>query len=462
MVIGIILSLLLLTFIAYRGLSVILFAPVCALLAAVSAGLPIMPTYTELFMGKMVVYIKNFFPVFLLGAVFGKVMEESGCARAIARYIAQKLGSRHAVVAVALSTAVLTYGGVSMFVVPFAVYPFAQNLFEEGKIPRRLIPASIALGSFGFSMTAMPGSPQIQNMIPANYFGTTLYAAPVFGLVGAALMVSLGLGWLIWRQKKLMHEGFGRKDERVSTSFDDGLDIHPYLAALPLLTVLGLNIILTAIIKAWNPGVMDATAAIPLAAQKIPVTNWALIISLVAGIFAAIILSKKQFTSRKNLGMALNVGTLGSLLAIMNTASEVGYGNVVSSLPGFAAVRDFLLSIDVGGSPLFSEALTINVLAGITGSASGGMSIALEAMGSRYLEWGQQVGISPELLHRVAAMASGGFDSLPHNGAIITLLAITGMTHRESYPDIGMVTVVQPFLITFFLVSIWTFFGFTG
>lgn len=462
MVIGIILSLLLLTYIAYRGLSVILFAPICALLAAVSAGLPIMPTYTELFMGKMVIYIKNFFPVFLLGAVFGKVMEESGCARAIAKHIALKLGSRHAVVAVALSTALLTYGGVSMFVVPFAVYPFARNLFEEGKIPRRLIPASIALGSFGFSMTAMPGSPQIQNMIPANYFGTTLYAAPVFGLIGAVLMISCGLGWLLWRQKKLTHEGFGRKDERLSTSFDDDLDIHPYIAVLPLVAVLGLNILLTAIIKNWNPEIMAETAAIPLAGRKIPVTSWALIISLAAGILTAIFLSGRQFISRKNLGMALNVGTMGSLLAIMNTASEVGYGNVVSSLPGFAVVRDFLLRIDVGGSPLFSEALTINVLAGITGSASGGMSIALEAMGPKYLEWGQHVGITPELLHRVAAMASGGFDSLPHNGAIITLLVITGMTHRESYPDIGMVTVVQPFLITFFMVTIWTLFGFSG
>ena len=460
MVIGILISLILLTFIAYRGLPVILFAPLCAILAAITAGLPIMPTYTELFMVKAVTYVKNFFPVFMLGAVFGKVMEESGCASSIAKYIAEKLGPRHAVVAVSMSTALLTYGGVSMFVVPFAVYPFAYVLFREANIPRRLIPGSIALGSFCFSMTAMPGSPQIQNMIPANYFGTTLYAAPVFGLVGAAMMCFGGLAWLAYRQKKLAHEGFGRLDTRSTTDLDDGLNISPFLAVLPLATVLGLNIVLTSILRGWGPEIMAATKALPLAAAKVPVANWALIVSLVIGIIMAVCLSHKQFRARKNLFTALNVGTVGSLLAIMNTASEVGYGNVVSSLPGFTVVRDFLLGIDPG-TPLVSEALVINVLAGITGSASGGMSIALEAMGQRYLEWGAQVGIGPELLHRVAAMASGGFDSLPHNGAVITLLAITGMTHKESYPDIGMLTVVLPFVTTFTLVGIWSVFGFT-
>ncbi len=462
MVIGIIISLILLTIIAYRGLSVILFAPLCALLAAITAGLPVMPTYTELFMVKAVTYVKNFFPVFMLGAVFGKIMEESGCAKAIAKYFAEKLGARHAVVAVAMSTALLTYGGVSMFVVPFAVYPFAYVLFRDAGIPRRLIPASIALGSFCFSMTAMPGSPQIQNMIPANYFGTTLYAAPVFGLVGAAMMCFGGLAWLKYREKKLIKagEGFGRLDDRSSTNLDDGLDMSPFLSVLPLLAVLGLNVLLTFVLREWSPEIMAGTKALPLASAKVPVANWALIISLVIGIILAVAVSQKQFRARKNLFTALNVGTIGSLLAIMNTASEVGYGNVVSSLPGFAVVRDFLLNIDPG-TPLVSEALTINVLAGITGSASGGMSIALEAMGQRYLEWGAQVGIGPELLHRVAAMASGGFDSLPHNGAVITLLAITGMSHRESYPDIGMITVILPFVTTFSLVAVWSIFGFT-
>ena len=156
--------------------------------------------------------------------------------------------------------------------------------------------------------------------------------------------------------------------------------------------------------------------------------------------------------------LALNAGTIGSLLAIMNTASEVGYGNIISSLPGFRSVRDFLMSVDPG-TPLISEAIMVNLLAGITGSASGGMSIALETMGQRYLEWALQAGINPELLHRVAAMSSGGFDTMPHNGAVITLLAICGMTHKESYPDIGMVSLVIPVGTTFVMIIVGSIFG---
>ncbi|MDR2075341.1 MAG: GntP family permease [Desulfovibrio sp.] len=476
MVIGIILSLVLLTCIAYKGLSVILFAPVCALLAAITAGWPLMPAYTEVFMVRGVIYVKNFFPVFLLGAVFGKVMEDSGCARSIARFFAEKLGTRYAVVAVALSTAVLTYGGVSMFVVPFAVYPFAYILFKDGGIPRRLIPGAISIGSFTFSMTAMPGSPQIQNMIPSNYFGTTLFAAPVFGICGAIIIAVTNIVWIVWRQRTLMAkgEGFGQLDHRALTNFDDGVgDVHPYLAMVPLLVVLIGNIVLTWVIRGWDPyftgwdkSVLDVPVASLAARYKgmanttIPgvATNWALIIALVAAIITAILISWKQFSARKNLQACLNAGAIGSLLAIMNTASEVGYGNVVSSLPGFTVVKDAMMAIDFG-TPLVSEALVINVLAGITGSASGGMSIALEAMGQQYLEWGARVGIGPELLHRVAAMASGGFDSFPHNGAIITLMAICGMTHKESYPDCGMCSVIVPFVTTFFLVFVWTILG---
>ncbi|MDR1684955.1 MAG: GntP family permease, partial [Desulfovibrio sp.] len=232
----------------------------------------------------------------------------------------------------------------------------------------------------------------------------------------------------------------------------------PFVAAIPLLVVLVLNFILTRIIGSWDASIMAPYGKVPLASATIPVANWALVISLIVGIVLSIIFAGKQFKARGNLQAALNGGAIGSLLAIMNTASETGFGNVVSSLPGFAAVRDFLLSIDPG-TPLLSEALTVNVLAGITGSASGGMSIALEAMGARFLEWAQQVNMDPGLLHRVAAMSSGGFDTLPHNGAVITLLAICGLTHKTSYPDIGMVSVVVPFATTLLLILIWTILG---
>lgn len=461
MVIGIIVSLILLTWIAYRGFSVILFAPLCALLAALTAGMSLMPTYTELFMTSAGTYVKNFFPIFLLGAVFGKVMEESGMARSIARWIVQKLGPSRAILSIVLAAAILTYGGVSLFVVGFAVYPFAASIFLEANFPRRLIPGAIALGAFGFTMTAVPGSPQIQNMIPTKYFNTDAFAAPVFGLIGTVLIFGLGMLWLEYRKHKMLAagEGYGRLDTRTDHSkTDDVQDVPPLVAFLPLLAVLVLNFILTKVISGWNPAMMEATSNLALASKVIPVATWALIIALVIGILLAIILSAKQFKLRGNLMLALNAGTIGSLLAIMNTASEVGYGNIISHLPGFRAVRDFLMSVDPG-TPLISEAIMVNLLAGITGSASGGMSIALETMGQRYMEWGMQVGVSPELLHRVAAMSSGGFDTMPHNGAVITLLAICGMTHKESYPDIGMVSLVIPVSTTFVLIFAYMILG---
>ncbi len=454
MVIGIILSLALLIYFAYRGYSVIFMAPIFALLAALTAGMNVLPTYTELFMVKMVGYIKNFFPIFMLGAVFGKIMEDSGAARAVAHFIIQKLGKERAIVATVLSCAILTYGGVSLFVVAFAVYPLAAAMFKEADIPKRLIPGAIALGAFTFTMTAIPGTPQIQNIIPTKYFGTNAYAAPLVGILGALLMFAGGLAWLEWRKRRAMAAGEGYGSHTKNEPMVEANAYMPRfgLALLPLIIVLVLNYILTRIINGWNPDILKPFGATALASVA---PTWALIVALVLGIVVAVLLNWKEMKTKYV--NSLNIGTIGSLLAIMNTASEVGYGNVISALPGFKAIAAALLGIK--GTPLLSETVTVNILAGITGSASGGMSIALETMGTQYLQWANRVGLNPELLHRIASMSSGGFDTLPHNGAVITLLAITGLTHRQSYIDIGMVSLVVPVVSTLLLILLTTLLG---
>ncbi len=445
-VLGIILSLVLLMFIAYRGYSVILFAPVLALLAAFLQGLPVMPSYTELFMGKAVTYIKAFFPVFLLGAVFGKVMEDTGLAKSIAHAILKKLGVRHAILAVVLACAVLTYGGVSLFVVAFAVYPFAAALFREGNIPKRLIPGSIALGAFTFTMTALPGTPQIQNVIPGNFYGTTIFAAPITGIVAAVIIFVAGWLWMDWRRKRAIAAGEGYGAHTLNEpEIKEGETYLPWaVAVLPLVLVVVLNYILTNM--AWDPNALVRFQAmkIPMLAPAVKnvIGIWSLIIALVCGIILAIAIGFKNLPKGGGLQKALNAGAIGSLLAIMNTASEVGYGNVIASLPGFKVIASALLGIQIGGSPLASEAVTVNILAGITGSASGGMSIALDIMSKDWLAWANSIGMSPEILHRIASLASGGMDTMPHNGAVITLLAICGLTHRESYLDIFMTSLV--------------------
>ena len=396
-------------------------------------------------MAASVGYIRSFFPLFLLGAVFGKLMETSGAAGAIAAVIARTLGPRRAILAVVLACAVLTYGGISLFVVAFAVYPFAAMLFREADIPKRLIPGAIALGAFTLTMDALPGTPQIQNLIPTRYFGTDAYAAPAVGILGGAVVLLGGLLWLERRRGRAeaAGEGYGdgHRNEPEAGTMPDEARPHLVAALAPPGLVVVANFIFSR--TAWSVARWYPAEALrrdfPALSVPAAASTWALIAALVLGILATLALHAVRIRGR--LTPSLSSATSGALLAIFNTASEVGFGNLVKTLPGFRAIQErvFLVSRHV----LVAEAVAVNVLAGITGSASGGLSIALDVMGARYLELARAQGISPELLHRIAAMASGGMDTLPHNGAVITLLAITGLSHRQSYADIFAITVLK-------------------
>lgn len=470
-VLGIILSLVLLMYLAYKGVSVLILAPVLALFAVlVSGDGGLLPTYTEVFMVNLANYVKQYFPIFLLGAIFGKIMDKSGAAQAIAHTVSEKLGKDKAILAVVLSCAVLTYGGVSLFVVAFAVYPIAVSLFREAQIPKRFIPASIALGSFTFTMSALPGTPQIQNAIPMPFFNTDAYAAPIIGIVGSAIMLFGGLFWLTYRSKKAMAKGEGYGNHNENFSKLDQSKLPSFITSIiPIILVLVVNYILS---NYYFPNIDPASIAkFDLDISKVAGT-WSLILSLILASIVAIILNLKNFTllnnqndaelaisagdgaisvpkekvsiakSIENVKECINEGATSSLLAVINTASEVGYGNVISSLAAFGIIKAGLMGIS--SNPLISEAVSVSALAGITGSASGGLSIALGALGETYLQSALSMGINPEVLHRIAAMACGGLDTLPHNGAVITLLAVTGLTHKDSYIDIGMCTVIIP------------------
>ena len=440
-IIGIIISLGLLIYLAYRGISVLILAPVLALLAVLFQGgsTHLLANYTEVFMVNFASYAKTYFPVFLLGAIFGKIMDDSGAAKSIAHAISSKLGKDKAILAVVLSCAILTYGGVSLFVVAFAVFPIAAALFREADIPKRFIPASIALGAFTFTMTALPGTPQIQNAIPMPFFGTNAYAAPIIGIIGALVMFGGGMFWLERRSKKAMAagEGYGNHPDEVIQAFDLAKLPKLSMAITPIILVLVCNYLLGKYVFATMDGAfLKDFGGISLSKVQ---GIWSLISALVIAIVVSIVIFWKNFES---VIKTVNKGAIGSLLAIANTASEVGYGNVIKTLSAFAIIQAAILAIP--GTPLISLAASTSILAGITGSASGGMSIALGVLGDTYMQKAQVLGINPQVLHRIAAIACGGLDSLPHNGAVITLLGITGMTHKQSYVDIGMCTVVIP------------------
>jgi H+/gluconate symporter-like permease len=438
-------ALVLLMFVAYRGYSVILFAPVCALAAVLLTDPAAVPAvFTGVFMERMVGFLKLYFPVFLLGAVFGKLIELAGFSQAIAAAVIRLFGERQAMLSIVLVCALLTYGGVSLFVVVFAVYPFAAELFRRGNIPKRLIPGTIALGAFTFTMDSLPGTPQIQNIIPATFFGTDTWAAPVLGSLGGAFILVSGLSYLQWRRRRAaaMSEGYGADHRNEPEQPDIASRTPAWIAIVPLALVGLANLFFTRAI----PLVYDAQVETRLPGLPQPIITqlssvvaiWAVQAALLVGILCVLALAWRAVVKKFSEGTKTAIG--GALLASMNTASEYGFGAVIAILPGFLFIKEALLSIP---NPLINEAVTVTTLAGITGSASGGLSIALAAMAEHFMAAANATGISPEVLHRVASMASGGMDTLPHNGAVITLLAVTGLTHRQSYGDIFAITCIK-------------------
>jgi H+/gluconate symporter-like permease len=461
---GILVGLGLLIALAFKGWSVLLLAPLAALIAAIFSNEPLLAHWTQTFMLSAASFLAQFFPLFLLGALFGKLMEDSGSVTAIANSMTERLGPQRAVLAVVLAGALVTYGGVSLFVAFFVLVPMAQELFRVAGIPRRLMPAAIVLGTSTFTMSALPGTPSIQNAIPMPFFGTTPFAAPGLGVLASLIMLGFGLWWLN-RQEALARsngEGFGdgapmppgalatdeKLRERATTAheFDPAEIMHgevtdapppPLLAALPLIVVIVVNLAMSLFIlpaldtrflaeARWGETSLAAVGGV-----------WAVIAALACAIIAVLAVNFRRLPT---LRATMDAGANAAVLPAMSVASLVGFGAVVAAMPAFSVVRDAVLGI--GGGPLVSLAVATNVLAALTGSASGGLTIALDALGATYMARAAEIGLNPELLHRVAVIGSGTLDSLPHNGAVVTLLAVCGSTHRESYRDIVMVGII--------------------
>ena len=456
----VVLALVLLMLVAYRGFSVILFAPICALLAVfLTDPSLVLPMFSGIFMDKMVGFIKSYLPVFLLGAVFGKVIELSGFSKSIVSAVIKIVGRERTMLSIVLVCAVLTYGGVSLFVVVFAVYPFAAEMFKQGNIPKRLIPGTIALGAFTFTMDALPGTPQIQNIIPTTFFKTTGWAAPWLGVIGALFILVVGLAYMEWRRKRAAAagEGYGTKLINEPEPFSQENLPNPWIAILPLVIVGVSNKLLTTII----PQFYGSAHTTKLAGMAKPLTTqieavaaiWAVECALVLGILTVVAFAFKPVMEKFAEGSKSAVA--GALLASCNTAAEYGFGGIIASLPGFLFIADALKAIP---GVLFNEAIAVNALAGITGSASGGMSIALATMSDTFIAGAQAANIPMEVLHRIASMSSGGMDTLPHNGAVITLLAVTGLTHKDSYGDIAVITVTK-FAAVFVAIAVYSLTG---
>jgi H+/gluconate symporter-like permease len=476
---GVLLALALLMWFAYRGWSVLILAPAAALLAAAMSREPLLASWTQTFMASAAQFFAQFFPLFLLGALFGKLMDDSGSVTAIANFMTEHLGNSRAILAVVLAGALVTYGGVSVFVAFFVLAPMAQAMFQAADIPRRLMPATVGLGTLTFTMSAFPGTPAIQNAIPMPFFGTTPFAAPGLGIIASVIMLGFGLWWLGRAEARARVEGFGtardihtgriaddqiiREQATVAREFDPAEIGHGRrsesmprigVALLPLAVVVCVNLTTSLFVLPRLDFSFLAEARWGATTLSGVMGVWSVVIALAAAILTLILINRRRLPSLRE---TMDAGANASVLPILAVASLVGFGAVVASLPAFGIVREAVLSI--GGGPLVSLAVAANVLAALTGSASGGMTIALDALGATYMGLAAERGIDPALLHRVAVIASGTLDTLPHNGAIVTLLAVCGTTHRESYFDIVMVAIVGAVIALAAVIALGTAFG---
>jgi H+/gluconate symporter-like permease len=438
--VGLFAGLALLMWLALRGVNVIFASVLCSLVVMVTNSLPLVESlrdgYTFGDLGAFT-FAGRFFLLFAAGAVFGRIMGDSHAATSIAMALVRRLGAHRALWITVMACAMLTYGGVVVFVVIFAMYPLGLRLLKEADIPKRLFCAALALGAGTFTLTALPGTPSIQNVIASVRLGTDLFAGAGLGLFGGAIMFGLGM-WYLERQRVKAHAAGERFTPGPADRIPDLASIekdlpHWALAVLPLVLVIGT--ILVPRLAALSGFGKD----VPLLAfaNSQPIL-WPSIALLIGSVIAIALFP----VARRHALQFLGEGTQDAIMPLMSTAAVIGFGGVVVRTAGFRTFTDAVVSADI--PPLLSMFGAVSAVAGITGSASGGLQIFMATMADSYLAQG----IDPGTLHRLAVMASGGFDSLPHCGAVIAMLTITQLTHRDAYKDVGVVTVVIPVIAT--------------
>ncbi len=421
---GILGALVLIIFLALRGYSILIIGPICSLLVILTNQMDIFSaliTEPNSYMAGVGSFIKNYFLIFLLGSILAKYMEESGAARSIANGTLKLTGTDDpykVLVAILIISSLLTYGGVSLYVAMFAIIPLARPLFRELDIPWHLIMIPLTAGMATFTMTMAPGTPSIQNAIPTTSLGTTLMAAPLVGIIGSVVVIVFSLWYMSIELKKAK-----KADEHYIVSEADAQNVK--IDNLPSvgISVLPLLVLITIIIFG--------------SAMKIP--NIILIALLISILIAAVVFNK--YISKHT--ATLNAGASGAVSPTFLTAAAVGFGIVISAAPGFEIISKLILSIP--GSPLISLSVSSGLMSAVTGSSSGSLGIVMGAFSKTYLAQG----VDPELIHRIASMASGPLSAMPHSGAVLALLALTGLNHKQAYRHI-FVTVLLGGLIALF------------
>ena len=419
------LALLLFGLLAFKQINALILAPLVTIFVIVCSGMPILTSLKELFMPAASAYVTSYFLVFFVGALFGAVYQHTGAAESISKTLAGLCKGKFVAPIIMTITGILTFGGVSGFVVFFVIYPIALNMFKEANLTRRLIPGAISAGCWTWSMYG-PGSPSIQNVIAMDNLGTPSTAALVPSVIAAVASYVLIFLWLEMRSRNFTKKGITFNDSTLKfqlspeeMAMDDDKDLPNFwIAMIPIV----------AILVSFN-------------GFKLPVET-----AVFLGVALATILMWKRVGTINGWIAVFNEGAANSGVSILNTAIVVGFGGVVKQTQGFADLVEVLKTLNMPA--LVFVMITVAICAGACGSASGGMGVAFNALTDTYIALGANL----EHVHRIAAIAAGTLDSLPHQGAQITLLGICKLTHKEAYFDIFVTQIVIPFISCFVFI----------
>lgn len=426
-------ALLLFGILAFKQLSAPILAPVVTIFVIVCFQMPILTSLKEMFMPAAADYFTSYFLVFFVGALFGAVYQYTGAAKSIAKFLAGMSHGQFVAPIIMTITGILTYGGVSGFVVFFVIYPIAQHMFHQAGVTRRLIPAAISAGCWTWSMYG-PGSPAIQNVIPMDNLGTTSMAGGAGAVIATVASYVLIFVWLEYRARRFQKLGYGFQDDKMTFKLADSEIAtdnpneslpNPILCFIPIIIIL-------------------VTFNVPLFNGKpLPVE---------AAVFLGVVVAMAMFFPRVEGGVngwlkVLNEGAGNSGMAILNTSIVVGFGGVVKNTQGFEDLVVALKGLNM--NPLVFVLITVAVCAGACGSASGGLGVAFSALKDTYIS----MGLNLAHVHRISAIASGTLDSLPHQGAQITLMGICKTTHKESYFDIFITQIIIPIIACFIFIA---------
>lgn len=425
-----VLAIVLFAFLAFKRISSLILAPLVCLFVILCYQMPILGSLKDFFMPSAAKYVSSYFLIFFVGGLFGSIYQFTGAAEALARFLAGLCKGKFVAPIIMCITGVLTFGGISGFVVFFVIYPIAVQMFKRANLTRRLIPAAISAGTWTWSMTG-PGSPSIQNAIAMNSLGTPAIAALIPSLLVTVAEFLMIFVFLEYRARKFTSRGVVFDDPSLKYQLSPEELGGDESKALPhaALTFIPIAIILI-LFNIFHYGVE---------------------ISVFWGIVAALVLFYKRLRGLNEWVDVLNSGAINSGSSIMNTAIVVGFGGLVQNTEAFANLVSNLKELSL--SPLVFVTITVAICAGACGSASGGMGVAFNALKDTFVALGANL----EQVHRVAAIAAGTLDTLPHQGAQITLLTICKTTHKEAYYDIMVTQIIIPFItvaLFIFLVSI--------